>query len=165
MKLILFALIIVGTSCSSHLKHNNTVQEKLNYDTSKIAIIPFTNSLYWLFDSLRYHSSNLTQEDILEIEKIFNESVSDNNSKLLSEETKKYFTIDLKKMGYKRQYVCVISDNEEKIIFVNCFCKSFTGNDWRRFLLQVDDGGRCYFSLKINLTKKKYFDFFVNGVV
>jgi len=30
-------------------------------------------------------------------------------------------------------------------------------------LITVNDGGKCFFNLKINLSEKKYKDFYVNG--
>ena len=160
MKLLLFFSIFIASACTSQSNHENQVQEKLHYDSSKIAIIPYTNDM-WFFDSLRFHAANLTQSDIVEIEQIFNQSIAENNSKYSDSIAKLLFTIDLKN-DYKRQYVCVANGNNEKIIYVNCFCEAFTNIDWKRYVHHVDDGG-SYFHLKINLTTKKYFDLFVNG--
>ena len=65
--------------------------------------------------------------------------------------------------NYKRQYICAINENGDKIVWVNCFCSE--GKDyWRKRVVFVSDGGRCYFNLKINLTKKLTYDVMVNGV-
>jgi len=77
--------------------------------------------------------------------------------------------------GFYKQYICYLDNSGDLIVFVNAFChlhyapvdsvdkviwKTF---DWKNKLLVVNDGGACYWSIRINLTRKKYFDFFVNG--
>ena len=78
---------------------------------------------------------------------------------------------------YYRQYVCFIDINGDSIVYINAACtidihmiidKSNKVNrirdDWQHHLLNVDDGGDCYWSVFINLTKNKYFRFSVNGI-
>ena len=69
------------------------------------------------------------------------------------------FIIDLTK--YKRQIIAVTNDKGEKEVWVNCFCND--ANYWKKEIVQVMDGGKCFFNFKINLTTKKYFDLRVNG--
>ena len=64
--------------------------------------------------------------------------------------------------SYKRQYICVIDKKGDKIVWVNCFCSEQAY--WKTKVVSVEDGGRCYFNLKINLTKKMKYDVMVNGV-
>jgi hypothetical protein len=78
--------------------------------------------------------------------------------------------------GFYRQYVCYQDDNGDLIVFVNAFCHLldkpvdscgtviWKKYDWKNDLLTVNDGGPCYWSIKINLTRKKHFNFLVNGV-
>lgn len=68
--------------------------------------------------------------------------------------------------GYTRQYVGVITPKGEKIIWINCFYSSNPDKDysnWKKEPVMVLDGGANYFSIKINLTTKDYYDFWVNG--
>lgn len=162
MKLLLIVIIIISSSCSSQPQHSYIIQEKLNYDTSKIAIIPFEKNMYWPFDSSNYSAFNLTQQDISDLEKIFIKSVADFNSKLQDSSAKFFFTINLKN-DYKRQYVSVVNNSNEKIVFVNCFCGYYQNKNWKLSLEHVNDGGSCYFHFTINLTTKKYSHFAVNG--
>jgi hypothetical protein len=62
--------------------------------------------------------------------------------------------------------VAVINKDNEKIIWVNCFNinSSFTFDYWKKQIVQVFDGGDNFFNLKINITKKYYYDFLVNGI-
>jgi|GEM_PF-2445173 len=66
---------------------------------------------------------------------------------------------------YGRQYVAYEDKNGEKIVWVNFFCNPDEYSDyWKTEIVSVDDGGNCYFQLKINLNTNKVFDVFVNGV-
>ncbi|MFT3934427.1 MAG: hypothetical protein QM726_12470 [Chitinophagaceae bacterium] len=161
-RLFLFAFFInaCGQTSSSSNTNNNIIPERISFDTSNIAIIQFDTSVHWLFDSTS-KPSGLTQSDILEIDSLFDKSITDYNAKV-NEAAKKYYAIDLTKRKYKRQYVCAINKDGQKEVYINCFCDTFQDN-WKKSLVQVDDGGNCFFNFKINLTTKKYFDFFVNG--
>lgn len=68
---------------------------------------------------------------------------------------------DNKLKVYKRQYVCVIDQHGDKLVWVNCFCQAFDG--WRTSIQLVSDGGNCFYSLVIDLTTGKYDNLMVNG--
>ena len=71
------------------------VSSKLVYDTTKIAIIPFdVKNFYGTLDTTNT-ASTLTQDDILEIEKIFLQSVAEHDSALTGYD-KISFYVDLK---------------------------------------------------------------------
>ncbi len=77
---------------------------------------------------------------------------------------------------YYRQYSFYMDLKGDSIVYINAFCQilrvptdsSGIGimkpTDWHKNFLIVDDGGDCYWSIKINLTKRRYFNFIVNGV-
>ncbi|HEY3251387.1 MAG TPA: hypothetical protein VGK25_09750 [Ignavibacteria bacterium] len=67
--------------------------------------------------------------------------------------------------GYNKQFIGAINDKGEKIIWVNCFCKSEANSfkDWKTRVVMVKDGGNCFFNLKVNVDKNEYYDIFVNG--
>jgi hypothetical protein len=136
------------------------LSQELQIDTNKIAIIPFDAKNSWEVD--RYGDACLmTQEDIDEVEKIFLQSIHEYDSSLTGINIK-YFAVDLKDIDYyRRQYVCYKNKKGEKIVYVNCFCAA--PEWWRTNLVEVDDGGKCYFSVKINLTTKKWFEFIPGG--
>ncbi|MCW3084603.1 MAG: hypothetical protein JWP12_1969 [Bacteroidetes bacterium] len=70
--------------------------------------------------------------------------------------------LDLENLSdYKRQYFPSYNDKNEKVIWVNYFCDD--PDNWKKSMVMVDDGGNCYFQFKINLSKKKIYDFMVNG--
>lgn len=75
---------------------------------------------------------------------------------------KSSYVIDLKR--YKFQIVAGINKSKEKIVLIFCHCYESKFFDYTKQLVSTQDGGNCYFQLKINLTTKKYYDFFVNGI-
>jgi hypothetical protein len=150
----LTVLILIATTCC----FGQTAP--ISFDTSRTAIIPLEKCFVHVFDN-NYVQAMLTQSDILEIDTLFNESFADYNSHL-SEAEKKYLAIDQKNRYYRRQYVCVLNNEGQKEVYLNCFC-AFIRADWRKSLIVVKDGGSCFFNFKINLAKRKYYSFFVNG--
>lgn len=66
---------------------------------------------------------------------------------------------------YTRQYIGGVDGNGHQVIWINCFCSTLDPKDssWKTQVYGVDDGGDCYFSVKIDLTEKKYFDLVING--
>jgi hypothetical protein len=61
--------------------------------------------------------------------------------------------------------VGAVNSNGEKIIWINCFCKTEESSfkDWKKNIVLVKDGGNCFFNLKANITTNTFTDFFVNG--
>ncbi|MDP5000967.1 MAG: hypothetical protein NWQ15_03625 [Flavobacterium sp.] len=65
--------------------------------------------------------------------------------------------------NYSKQCIATKNRNGEIEVWVNCACSGIAKDSFKYFIGTVYDGGHCYFSLKINLTKKECFDVFVNG--
>lgn len=76
---------------------------------------------------------------------------------------------------YKRQYFGYVDNNGDKIIFINCFWdkngfidrvfyKEPVDDKWKTEEKFVLDGCSYFWSIKVNLTRKKLFDFGVNGL-
>jgi hypothetical protein len=141
-----------------------------NIDTSKIAILPYNTVQNWVFKNAI--ATDLTTDDLAAIETIFTNCIDEYNVEKEKEYlkmkgkypksklSKDYYVIDTKR--HKRQYIAVINEKGEKEVWVNCFCNSWDRN-WKKEIIGVKDGGNCFFSLKINLTLKKYYDLMVNG--
>lgn len=170
----LFAILTICVTSYGKMKTEtyNHVQNKnaLSIDSSMIAILPFDTTLKWIFIDSK--PTELTVEDFLKIDTLLNQCINEYNpeqEKLFNEINgknrkhklrKENFIIDLK--GYKRQYIAVLNSKGEKEVWVNCFCET-DNSVWKTKLILVDDGGNCYFNLKINLTTGKYYEFEVNG--
>jgi hypothetical protein len=141
-------------------KNKRNARQILVIDTSKIAIISFGQIGNWPFDN-SYKPASLSYDEVFEIDSIMRSCILDYNNNL-SESLRAYHGIDFKKYDYKRQYVSIINSNGEKEVWINCFCDSFD-MDWKKQILHVNDGGNCFFNLKVNLSTKKCYDIFVNG--
>lgn len=63
---------------------------------------------------------------------------------------------------YKFQLIFATTTDGQNAVWVNAFCRPLE-TDWKNELLFVEDGGSCYFSLKIDLRKSAVYDFQVNG--
>ena len=163
---IAFCLTRAFTSCgqsdnkireqTTRNKSENTIQ----IDTSKTAIILFDQKGNYPFDN-SFKPATLTQDDIISIDSLLIACVNDYNKSLDKDD--KQWRIDLKKRSYKKQLIVVTNKKGEKEVWINCFCSTWDSR-WKTKLMIVHDGGNCYFNFKINLTKKKYYDFGVNGV-
>jgi hypothetical protein len=70
-----------------------------------------------------------------------------------------------KSTDFCKQFFGAINDKGEKIILINCFCKKEldTFNKWKTDLVIVQDGGNCFFKMKINVDKKEFYDVRING--
>jgi hypothetical protein len=64
---------------------------------------------------------------------------------------------------YHREYSGLINKKGDKIIYIRAFCE-YPNDLPDGVIMEVDDGGSCYYQIKCNLKTKKCFDFFVNGV-
>ena len=113
-----------------------------------------------------YKKTTLSKKEIKQIELILKQCIEERNAAARIEYKSDFtrypidYIIVLPK--YTRQYVAAISPDGEKIVWVNCFCHSY--NAFRDEILCTEDGGECYFNVKINLSKKTYYDLRVNGL-
>ena len=173
-QLVLFSLIFFFQITFAFGQKNRSETKIRNHnlvDTSKIAIIPFDKSKFWFFKE--NDPTSLTSRDLDQIDKLLTLCIFKYNykkQKIYNQiernnvENEEYFErncIDLSK--YKRQYVATINSKGEKEIWVNLFCDTFNSN-WKNEILVVFDGGNCFFNVKLNLKKKKYFELRINGV-
>jgi hypothetical protein len=62
---------------------------------------------------------------------------------------------------YKRQYFGYNRDGK-RFIYGNFFCHDM-GIDYKTILVEVEDGGECYFQFKYDADSGEFFDLMVNG--
>ena len=171
--LLTFILTISLTSCglnNPETKNQEQNQNAFTVDTSVVAILSFDTTQNWIFKDSK--TTDLTNDDLLKIETLLNECINNYNHgqerqfKEINDKhpdyklDKKNFTIDLTR--YKRQYVAVLNSKGEKEVWINCFCGTANQN-WKKNLIFVEDGGNCYFNLKISLTRGQHYELMVNG--
>ena len=165
----IYILVILFLSACGQYESNKKVAKTLDSkvthnDTSIYTIAPFDSSMN--MQSKNYKSTNLSQRDILDIDSIIHVSISEWNSerevmfnKYYNDHPKEQkventMLIDITK--YKRQYTPIINDKAEKEVWVYCACDGYFG--------PVEDGGKCYFQLKINLTKMTHTHLGINSM-
>lgn len=164
--IVAFCLTNALASCgqSQSKKTGQIIQSKrtnsIRFDTSKIAIITFDKKGNYPFDN-SYKPTTFTQEDINNVDSLFITCVTNYNNSL--DKDHKEWSIDLKKYNYKKQLILVTNKKGEKEVWVNCFCRTWDTNNWKKEILLVHDGGNCYFNFKLNLTTKQFYDLIVNG--
>ncbi len=123
--------------------------EKIKINKGKIAIIEYDKN--WVFPFKNAESAQLNDTDFKEIERLLIECATKSNELL-----------PLKK--YYRQYVVVKNENGEKEVYINCMCElvGLDFADWKKELIDIADGGNCYFNVKINLSSKVYYNLMIN---
>ena len=161
----LFLCCIIAFACGQanvSISHPAVAQEKLAYDTGRIAILPLDSIHgHWLFG--KASGVQLTNGDLKIIDSLLNECINQHNSK---QDTTKRFSEYIDLHRYRLQYIAANDSTGERKIYINGFC--FIDGDadfdyWRKALVTVDDGGSCFFHLTINLNRKKYGHLFTNG--
>ena len=168
-KLFFILTVVFLTSCNGINDDKNEEKGNFSYsDDKKIAIIYDTITKNW-FHKNGYVHFIPDKQDLHKIDLIFKKAIKNETFEFLKEP--KFKTLK----NYYRQYICFINEKGEQIIYVNAFCgvvdtpKEINGEskwepfDWKNDLLIVEDGGDCYWSIWINLTKQEYYDLIVNG--
>ncbi|MGN7888403.1 hypothetical protein [Dyadobacter sp. 22481] len=163
-RLFIALLLISLLSCQNDESNG---EEKSEADANAIvtdttiATIKFdATDMPYIFDK-NASPATLTPQDLEQIDSLLLVCVANYNKTIRQD--LQFMKIDLDDRLYKKQLVAVVNSLGEKEVWVNCFCDDFS-TPWRTRLLLVDDGGSCYFNLKINLKSLKYYDFSVNAL-
>ncbi len=145
----------------------NTAKVEYTIDTSKITVIPFDTSDHIFTKDCK--ATNISASEIHKGEIILADCINSWNNKI-NESNKKHvdkqedfndYSVDLKK--YKRQYLAVLNANGEKEVWINCFYTDYSNFSWKKNIVSVLDGGKCFFNVRVNLTTGEYYDFEMNG--
>jgi hypothetical protein len=175
--LVIISIIAILSACNNTKEKGNsevnqtTAEPKFDLPKSEYVILPYDTSWYWVFKGAE--QTELSKSELVEIEKIIENAVVENNKQQNDELTKHNNTypdnqwtetgFELKTKGFKRQYVPVINENGEKEVWINFFCDDWGSENWKSDILMVHDGGNCYFNLKVKLTNKTYSELSING--
>ena len=136
-------------------------------------ILPFDKSVYTSLPE-DCTQATLNNDDLANIDRVLSFCVNKYNhsqttfykeivKKLPDQDLKiNDYVIDLKR--YYRQYIVVYNKHGEKEVWVNCFCNIQPLAHWREKAVIMMGGGNCFFNVRINLTRKSYSDFMVNGL-
>ena len=63
---------------------------------------------------------------------------------------------------YQIQYIPYLNEQGEKVVWINGFCENFD-SDWKKEYIYAFDGGNCFFTIRINLTRKICLSIGTNG--
>jgi len=179
--LALFILLLFACNQPDHKTISNVPQVKQAFkpiDTSIYTILKLDKANNYYFDK-NVTPTTLSGDDILKIEYLVNKRVSEYNRiekdsaiSITKRITKKKHDPNFTWTGdvirnpakYYKQLIPIINSKGEKEVWVNCFCTTAEKYYWKKDIVLVDDGGSCFFNLKINLTKGTVYDFMVNGM-
>jgi len=109
-----------------------------------------------------------TTSDLENIQGLMNQCMNTYNKQTLEsfksrgerKHAKMYQIMNMNK--YKVQIVPFVNTRGEKEVWINGFCNAF-GTDWQTEIVQVFDGGNCYFTMRINLTTGECIEAGTNG--
>jgi hypothetical protein len=175
MKALKFIILIfLFSSCGNHSsdeKQKVNQKTEFNIPSSDYTIIEYKPKMR-IFSNATL--TDLNSSELIEIERILKTAILNNNERQnenIIKHNQNYpenkiseTGFELKLGKYFRQYIPVINENGEKEIWMNFSCNTQENDRWKTGLLPpVMDGGNCYFSIKINLTKETYSDLKING--
>jgi len=158
-KPILGLLIFIGVvSCGQNKSSTATKNEQLLFDTNKIAILPIDTTNHRLFKNTS--STELTKQDLKIIYGLLTACINSHN---FNRDTTNTFSKYIHLSKYKLQYVPFIDSKGDKKVYINGFCVLDDFTYWKQTLVDVADGGSCFFHVTLNLTTNKYEKLFINA--
>ncbi|MDP4218675.1 MAG: hypothetical protein Q8927_20955 [Bacteroidota bacterium] len=156
-------LLFIATAfilASGHKEHRvdlaSSTSSRDGVDTSKYVILPFNNRTNYVFKEGR--PAPLSKDEVDRIEVYVQKTMSE-----CQRRAGKYRIFPQPVDKYMRQYIAIFNARGQKIVWVNLFCTD-DGFNWHKQVYMVEDGGGCYFNLKINLATRKVYDLMVNGI-
>jgi hypothetical protein len=135
------------------------------FNSASIFILPLSAvnaHLYWEYPrGTHFKHAFLAHGDVSRIDRIITVYIRKYNLKIRSDSDSD--TIDLRKC--LRQYIVFFNSLGQKEVFVNFFPRSMERDAarWKRALVEVDDGGKDFFRLIIDLDTGKVHGFSTNG--
>ncbi|MGB3776776.1 MAG: hypothetical protein WA960_00350 [Tunicatimonas sp.] len=177
MRHLTFILLISITACNEQTKKadQNIDKQTENFHfqvpDSTYVILAFKSDWCWIFKDAK--PTTLSENELFEIEKIIKQAIKENNEQQLERlemHNKEYpdnqwteTGFEMETSGFKRQYVPVINNNGQKEIWINFFCDDWGSENWKSEIMEVSDGGNCYFELKVKLETRTYSELSING--
>jgi hypothetical protein len=135
----------IGTKSSSVTGEQESDVFKFSLSKSNYTILKFKSDWHWIFKNVE--PTNLSKSELTQIEEILEKAIVKHNKKQeknLKEHNQKHpknqwteTGFELKLDGFKRQYVPVIDENNEKIVWINFFCDDLGSNAWKKNLFRV----------------------------
>lgn len=161
---ILLFLMILCLSCGTRqdklqVTRDDNPKQQQNYELKPYqAIVSVRENMNWAFGR-NYKPWTPEPNDIELAEKLLKECFDKEKSGTVNP----FFGKSLDE--YNRQFIGAVIEGGNRVILVNCFCRSEEKilNKWRDELVLVADGGNCFFHLKVNIDTGRYYGLMVNG--
>ena len=144
--LILFNLFLISAYC----------QESKHIKGKKFDGYIF-DKIHFVFMSIENQKERYTpsSQDIFLSEALLRDSINSMQVSINKRMLKKYV----------RQYVGFITNNDEIVVFIKFFKKSYFDKTWlSNDVIDVMDGGSDFWSIFVNVTKRELYDLQVNGI-
>lgn len=167
---IIFAVGVLFLAC-------NPASVQLQ-EPEKYAVIELDSTTRQLYENttpsdLKFYEIQLVDTIIKYAIADYNQKSADEFQKLLlyspgMKDSQEHYIMDFDE--YYRQYVPYINEDGEKVVSVHCFCNvdglsgETKGLNWRKDLIQINDGGNCFFHLDVNISHRTFAHLMVNGV-
>lgn len=124
-------------------------------DTAKFTQLLFTADNIKAFSGGR--PATLSKAEVLLLGDVLKQTVLAENSRTKEE----LFKIkSLRK--YYFQLATVVNKRGEKEVWINAMCRPVLSK-WRTVMQLTQDGGNCYFQVRINITTKTAGEMYING--
>jgi hypothetical protein len=179
MKITIYVFLLLIFGCKpNHQNKTNSSANSYLFDSIDITLFSSGSKKFPVFTG-EANVIKLSKSDILKSEDILRDCINRYNTKQLREADSlnrylrevKHKSIQVNKddlliriKDYGRQYLAVQDKKGHKIIYLNCFCNPAEFKSRKSDWVLVDDGGKCFFHVKIDLTDKVIIEFSVNGV-
>jgi hypothetical protein len=155
--------IVISTVVFSQKTMRDTINYNIIKDTA-LVVIPLDTNKSWSWRLKKcspLSKKTLSNKKIDSLLSIVNMAISKYNRSI---DSNILGHIDINK--YVFQIVGGMSPNGEEIFWINAICKHHIFEQevkWQNSIIQINDGGKCFFNLKVNLSLGSSSDFFVNG--
>jgi hypothetical protein len=154
-----YFILLVITPFLLSCKNGNKMREEPNgvmIDTMQYALILCDPVNVRIYDNTR--PADLSPAEIIIIEEVLRLATGEYNRTVKDQD------LVIRPLDeYKKRLLAATNINGGKLVWINCFCGKEWGN-YRKEIFFVEDGGSCYFNVKINPATKKAFDLLVNGL-
>ncbi|MGI0108338.1 hypothetical protein [Salinimicrobium sp. WS361] len=174
IKFLTISLWIFSISCQNSARTDNPTDSNTEFAIadSLYSVVEYKKEMSHPFEN--GEPTDLNVDELKTVEEILERAVDENNQiqkealqKQNAENPENKWSetgFELETENYYRQYIPIVNEKGEKEVWVNLSCKEFYDENWKKeLLLPVEDGGNCYFNVKINLNKKSYRDLRINS--
>jgi len=151
---LLSSLILILLCCKTSNEQISKQKNHTKFNLSKadFVILKYDRNWYWIFKEAKVASLNQNELDEIESIILLAQKERNKHEKQRLEEANKELPNDQRtKTGYeielagkKRQYISVLNPKGEKEVWINFFCNDFDSDYWKKFPIEVSDGGNCY---------------------